>query len=139
MKVLTKHQVWMTAQEFVSFLDRNIADKPPNFGDGDSVLTLLYEAYNDANNMDNDAIKTGFRVLYEAMNGMPLREMDTIVNPVCALCRDYEQAGFVHDLGNPPFGHSGEKAIQTFFSEGPGQKIKSMVSYESGVGRYGAS
>ena len=88
----------MTAQEFVSFLDRYIADKTPNFGDGDSVLTLLYEAYNDANNMDNDAIKTGFRVLYEAMNGMPLREMDTIVNPVCALYRDYEQAGFVHGV-----------------------------------------
>ena len=60
MKVLTKHQVWMTAQEFVSFLDRNIADKPPNFGDGDSVLTLLYEAYNDASNMDSDDIKAGF-------------------------------------------------------------------------------
>ena len=38
----------MTAQEFVSFLDRYIADKTPNFGDGDSVLTILYEAYNDA-------------------------------------------------------------------------------------------
>lgn len=49
----------MTAQEFVNYLDRYIADKTPNFGDGDSVLTLLYEAYNDANNMDNDAIKTG--------------------------------------------------------------------------------
>ena len=70
--------------------------KTPNFGDGNSVLTLLYEAYNDANNMDNDAIKAGFRDLYKSMNGMPLREMDTIVNPVCALCRDYEQAGFVH-------------------------------------------
>lgn len=85
----------MTAQEFVSFLDRYIAEKPPNFGDGDSVLTLLYEAYNDANNMDNDEINAGFRELYQTMNGMPLREMDTIVNPVCALCRDYEQAGFV--------------------------------------------
>ena len=80
----------MTAQEFVYFLERSIAEKPPNFGDGDSVLTLLYEAYNDANNMDNDAIK--------AMNRMPLQEMDAIVNPVCALCRDYEQAGFVHGV-----------------------------------------
>lgn len=88
----------MTAQEFVSFLDRYIADKTPNFGDGDSVLTLLYEAYNDANNMDSDDIKAGFHELYQAMNGMPLREMDTIVNPVCALCRDYEQAGFVHGV-----------------------------------------
>ena len=88
----------MTALEFVSFLDRYIADKPPNFGDGDSALTLLYEAYNDANNMDSDEIKAGFRELYQTMNGMSLREMDTIVNPVCALCRDYEQAGFVHGV-----------------------------------------
>lgn len=29
-----------------------------------------------------------------------------------------------HDLGNPPFGHSGEKTISTFFSEGPGQALK---------------
>ena len=24
--------------------------------------------------------------------------MDSIMNPVCALCRDYEQAGFVHGV-----------------------------------------
>ena len=88
----------MTAQEFVNYLDRYIADKTPNFGDGDSVLTLLYEAYDDANNMDSDKIKAGFHELYQVMNGMTLREMDTIVNPVCALCRDYEQAGFVHGV-----------------------------------------
>ena len=88
----------MTAQEFVYFLERYIAEKPPNFGDGDSVLTLLYEAYNEANNMDSDDIKAGFHELYQAMNGMPLREKGTIVNPVCALCRDYEQAGFVHGV-----------------------------------------
>ena len=29
-----------------------------------------------------------------------------------------------HDLGNPPFGHSGEKTIATFFSEGPGQQLR---------------
>ena len=53
----------MTAQEFVSFLDRYIADITPNFGDGDSVLTLLYEAYDDANDMDSDDIKAGFHEL----------------------------------------------------------------------------
>ena len=49
-----------------------------------------------------------------------VEEIGTIVSAAC----------LAHDLGNPPFGHSGEKAIQTFFSEGPGQKIKSMVSPE---------
>lgn len=29
-----------------------------------------------------------------------------------------------HDLGNPPFGHSGEKTIATYFSEGPGQSLR---------------
>lgn len=29
-----------------------------------------------------------------------------------------------HDLGNPPFGHAGEKTISTFFSEGNGMKLR---------------
>ena len=31
-------------------------------------------------------------------------------------------------MGNPPFGHSGEKAIQTFFTEGKGAYLKEKIS-----------
>ena len=45
-------------------------------------------------------------------------EIGAIVSAAC----------LAHDLGNPPFGHSGEKAISTFFSEGKGLALKSQLS-----------
>lgn len=47
-----------------------------------------------------------------------LPEIGSIVSAAC----------LAHDLGNPPFGHSGEKAISTFFSEGKGQFLKEHLS-----------
>lgn len=37
-------------------------------------------------------------------------------------------AALAHDIGNPPFGHSGEKAIGEYFSLGNGKRFRSMLS-----------
>ena len=49
-------------------------------------------------------------------------ELGSIVSAAC----------LAHDLGNPPFGHSGEKAIGTYFSEGKGQFLKDYFCDETG-------
>ena len=79
---------------FLENLLSALEKSPPNLGDADSVLTLLYDAYTELNNLDNAQIKADFHALYQAMNGKDLREMDQILDPVCALCRDHEQSGF---------------------------------------------
>ena len=84
--------------DYFERLRTHIAENPPDFGDGDSVLTLLYEAYADCNKMDDGTIKEDFNELYRQMNGMQLRDMDKIIYPVCTLCRDHQRSGFVNGI-----------------------------------------
>ena len=85
-------------KEFLEILKQRIAETPPNYGDADSVLGLVYECFNENNPYDNEQIREDFNELYQQMNGMPLREMDQIVYPVCKLCRDHEKAGFIEGI-----------------------------------------
>ncbi|MFP4289888.1 MAG: dGTP triphosphohydrolase, partial [Bacteroidales bacterium] len=47
-----------------------------------------------------------------------VREIDAVIGTAC----------LAHDLGNPPFGHSGEKAISHYFSQGKGKEIQGELS-----------
>ena len=85
-------------EKYFEKLRSYIAENPPDFGDGDSVLTLLCEAYAESNRMDDGTIKEDFNELYRQMNGMELREMDRIIYPVCTLCRDHQRSGFVEGI-----------------------------------------
>ena len=88
----------MNMEEYLRTLENHVASHKLNLGDGESVLSLRYEAYGDINRMYDDQIKADFAELYQALNEMPLQEMDWIINLVCALCRDHERNGFVHGV-----------------------------------------
>ena len=85
-------------KNFYDVLKEYIADHQPNFDDGESVLTMLYEAYSECNRLDDAQIKADFNELYQRMNGIDLRDMDKIIYPVCKLCRDHERSGFVEGI-----------------------------------------
>ena len=80
-------------------------------------LTHSLEVASVGMSLGNDISKRIIEKRPELKNTL-FEEIGTIVSAAC----------LAHDLGNPPFGHSGEKAIQTFFSEGTGQTIKEKVS-----------
>lgn len=54
----------------------------------------------------------------QEIHGYQLNDFGAIVAAAC----------LSHDIGNPPFGHSGEKAIGEYFSSGKGLKYKSELS-----------
>ena len=55
------------------------------------------------------------------IKGVEAPYIDEIGSIVSAAC-------LAHDMGNPPFGHSGEKAIATYFSEGSGYNLRASMS-----------
>ena len=80
-------------------------------------LTHSLEVASVGMSLGNDVVHR-LKAIHPELAGTLFEEIGTIVSAAC----------LAHDMGNPPFGHSGEKAIQTYFSEGPGQELKSMVT-----------
>ena len=85
-------------KKYIETLKRYLADGVTDWCEGESILGVLYEVYNQNHPYDNEEIKADFNALYQAMNGMPLREMDKVIYPMCKLCRDHEQAGFIEGI-----------------------------------------
>ena len=82
-------------------------------------LTHSLEVASVGSSLGNDVVHE-LCCRHPELRGTLFEEIGTIVSAAC----------LAHDMGNPPFGHSGEKAIQAFFREGKGQELRSMISEE---------
>ncbi len=82
-------------------------------------LTHSLEVSSLGQSLGNDVCRQ-LKDIHPELGNTLFEEIGTIVSAAC----------LAHDMGNPPFGHSGEKAIQTFFTEGKGKAIKESVSSE---------
>ena len=80
-------------------------------------LTHSLEVASVGMSLGNDVVQQLIRRHPELANGL-FMEIGQIVASAC----------LAHDMGNPPFGHSGEKAIQSFFTEGAGRSLEPEVS-----------
>ena len=86
--------------EYIEILKRHVAENPPNYGsNAHSILEMLFCYYHECNNTDTDAVKAAFEDLYQRMHGMPLREMDRIVDAVCILCWEHEKVNCFGVIG----------------------------------------
>ena len=80
-------------------------------------LTHSLEVSSLGQSLGND-VATRLKRKHPELSNTLFEEIGTIVSASC----------LAHDMGNPPFGHSGEKAIQSFFTEGKGLGLKDHVS-----------
>ena len=81
-------------------------------------LTHSLEVASVGMSLGNDVSRLLMKDRRPELRGTLFEEIGQIVATAC----------LAHDLGNPPFGHSGEKAIQTFFTEGAGRTLQAKVS-----------
>jgi len=82
-------------------------------------LTHSLEVSCVGRSLGNDVAKE-LLIQHPELKDSYIAEIGSIVSSAC----------LAHDLGNPPFGHSGERAISTYFSEGKGASLKEQLTPE---------
>ena len=95
----TRRALVMKMNEFMTALQPLLTTQQPSYPDNaESILEMLFDAYNESSSFNNVTIKADFEELYRLMNGKPLKEIDEIIYAVCTLCRDHEKARFIEGV-----------------------------------------
>ncbi len=86
-------------------------------------LTHSLEVSSVGRSLGNDVSKILLQ-RHPELHSTLLAELGNIVSAAC----------LAHDLGNPPFGHEGESAIGSYFSEREGKRLEHYICRETGDG-----
>lgn len=70
----------MNLEEYIQKLKAHVEAQSSKFvsDDSESLLEMLYDIYAESNNFDNEVIREDFHKLYRQMNGIPLRDGQTV-------------------------------------------------------------
>ncbi len=85
-------------QRYLQVLLDYYKQNPPNHGDAESVLDLLYWHYAEFNPIDNQKIRDSFASLRKQYSHLSMQEFDPIFTTVSDLCAEHERLAFLEGL-----------------------------------------
>jgi len=85
-------------QQYIQALADYYKQNPPNHGNAESTLDLLYWHYVELNPIDNQKIRDNFAALRKQYPHLSLQEFDPICSTVSDLCIEIERLAFLEGL-----------------------------------------
>lgn len=85
-------------EKYITTLRDHCKQNPPNNGDAESVLNLLYRTYTEYNPVDNESIRANFTTLRNHFTELNFKQFDPIFTTVSDLCLECVQLAFTEGL-----------------------------------------
>ena len=86
--------------QFIEQPKRKMAAENLKFGEGgiDSVLEMLHYYYTQANPINSEEIKAGFKAVRSSLERLSISEIDSLIYTVCDLCLQHEKLAFIEGI-----------------------------------------
>ena len=85
-------------KKYIQALQEHCKQKPPDHGDYQTVMNLLYWTYAHYNPVDEQKLRDGFAKLRSQFPHLSLQEFDPVFDTVSDLCIDHERLAFYEGL-----------------------------------------
>lgn len=84
-------------KKMLETLKQHIREHPPNYGDGESILDVLFWHYVENCPMDNEKVRSQFAALRVMLN-LPPKDYDVVFYAVSDLCLEHGRLAFGEGL-----------------------------------------